>query len=349
MARGVYNEWLLAGLSHSPGGVGEVKKNLGQSDLWMLKLDDMGEIRFNNNVGGTKADWAQSVITCQNGDFILAGYSNSPSLDRGSVSSYGNGWVMRLDPQGNTLWSRLFYCPQGGFFTDITEQEDERIVLVGSRADKQGKSQGWFLKLSPDGAKVQEEFFALTGQHRLTSVATCEGGGLLIGGVATGDTGPYAKGSSDFWLYRLNAQGQVVWKNTYGGPDFEHCVEVIEPKPGLYYALGQKVNDFNPRAGSRGKDFWLLKIREFDCKYLQANIFVRSSNGRIPVKQRVRFRAEHTFASEFEWDFGDGTSSNKADPLKAYSLPGMYQPRLTVYANKGCWRTVRLPFQLIVD
>jgi hypothetical protein len=350
MTRGVYNEWLVAGVAHSPGGVGDVKRNLGQSDLWLLKLDDQGEQRLNYNYGGDQADWANSVITCQNGDFVLAGFSNSPSLHRGSVSAYGNGWVVRLDPQGNLLWTQLFYCPRGGSFAKVVEMEDDRLVLVGTRANTKGQKEGWLVKISPDGAKVQERTFALAaGQHELTTVAACEGGGLLLGGVGTGDTGPKAKGGSDFWLYKLNPQGEIVWRNTYGGPDYERCVEVMEVSPGLYYALGQKVNDFDEQAGSRGKDFWLLKIRELDCKYLQAEIFVRTSDGSLPLNQRVRFRAEHRYATDFEWDFGDETSSDKAAPLKAYRLPGMYQPRLTVYANEGCWRTVRLPYQLIVE
>ncbi|MEZ4687702.1 MAG: hypothetical protein R3B47_17060 [Bacteroidia bacterium] len=334
LTRGVYNEWLVAGLAHSPGGVGEVKKNMGQSDLWMLKLDDQGEIRLNQSLGGAYSDWANSVVACRNGDFVLAGYSSSPSLDRGPVSAYGNGWIMRLDPQGNVLWTRLFYCAQGGGFSKVIEMEDERLALVGTRANENGQHQGWFLKLSPDGARVQEELFSLAGQHELTCIASCEGGGLLLGGYSQGDTGPEARGDSDFWLYRLNAQGEVVWRNAYGGPDFERCMEVLEAGPGLYYALGQKVNDFDKQTGSRGKDFWLLKIREYDCKHLQASIFVRTSDGSLPVNQRVRFRAEHEFATDFEWDFGDGTSSLKSDPLKA--LPAWHVPAgLTVYANKG--------------
>ena len=246
-------------------------------------------------------------------------------------------------------WSRIFYCPRGGFFHDVVELEDERISLVGQRVNEQGLEQGWYLKLTPDGARVSEKIFENAGFHSLQALAACTSGGLLLGGLARGDTGPKAKGRTDLWLYRLDAQGNIMWRNTYGGPNFEQCVDVIEARKGLYYVLGQKENDFHPDQGSKGKDFWLLRIKEYPCEYLQASIFVRAKNNRIPRDLRVRFRANHTFATSFSWDFGDGTISEDQDPLKSYRLPGMYQPRLTVYANEGCWRTVKLPKPLVVE
>lgn len=349
ITEGVYNEWLVAGSAHSPAGLGEVRKSFGQSDGWMLKVDNQGEIRYSTSLGADKADWIQSAHTCENGDFLMAGYTNSQSLDKGPASSYGNGWVMRLNPKGEVLWSRVLHCERGGHFTKVLEMPDGRIALVGQKANKDGLSQGWLLKLSPDGATVQEKIFTNKGMHTCTDIALCQEGGLLIGGTSIGDTGPLAKGKHDFWLYRIDNQGDVVWKNTYGGPDFEVCVAVIEASPGLYYALGQKVNDFDEKKGDKKKDFWLLRLRELPCEYLQASIFVRANNNKVPPNVRIRFRANHSYATRFEWDFGDGTSSDLEAPLKSYRLPGMYQPRLTVYANEGCWRTVRLSRQLIVE
>ncbi|MFK7968759.1 MAG: PKD domain-containing protein [Bacteroidia bacterium] len=349
ITEGVYNEWLVAGAAHSPGGVGEVRTNLGQSDMWMLKLNQQGEIRHTESFGGAGSDWANTALTCKNGDFVIAGFSNSTTLDKGPASLFGNGWVLRLSPQGKVRWSRLFHCPQGGFFNDATELPDERICLAGQRTNADGLEEGWMLKLSPDGAKVQEKVFANGGIHRLDAVTACQDGGLLLGGSAIGDRGEHAKGGSDLWLYRLNKQGDIIWKNTYGGPDFERCVAVLEAHKGLFYVLGQKVNDFQEEEGSRKRDFWLLRIQELPCEYLQASISVRARNNTIPTNLRVRFRANDRYATRYEWDFGDNTTSGDQDPLKSFRLPGMYRPRLTVYANEGCWRTVRLPNELIVE
>jgi hypothetical protein len=140
----------------------------------------------------------------------------------------------------------------------------------------------------------------------------------------------------------------VIWRQNYGGPDQERCQAVIEYRPGVIYAVGEKVNDFSESQGKRGKDYWLLRIEEMPCDSLQSEIFVRAPDFETRRDVRIRFKALHRYAQTFNWDFGDGTHSEEEKPLKSFSLPGNYPISLTIRNNESCSRTVRMKQELKV-
>lgn len=47
------------------------------------------------------------------------------------------------------------------------------------------------------------------------------------------------------------------------------------------------------------------------------------------------------------WDFGDGTNSIVANPVKAYSQPGVYQVKLQTETDKGCKREITKPAKVL--
>ncbi len=346
VTQGRFEECVVVGSSHSQDG--DVTNNFGMSDIWLLKLDLKGNKQFSKVMGGKGNDWATSIISCQNGDYLLAGFTNSPDIARQRLSIYGNGLLIRLNAAGETRWVKTFACPEGGYFMDLTEDEAGNLALVGYYGMEQKGEQFWFLKLTSQGERLSEHIFGSTVDERLMSVAPCAEGGYLLGGYAAYTPGePLAKGGQDFWLMRTDRNGTPTWRSTLGGPNDEACRAVLEYRPGVLYALGDKYNDFVATRGPQAKDYWLVRIDEYPCDSLKASIFAR--NHRIGLNTRIRFKARHSFADRFLWDFGDGTTSTEENPLKSYSLAGMYNITLTVYANEGCSQKVRLEKPIIVN
>ncbi len=338
IARGPYREYLLAGGSHSEAG--DVESNYGMSDVWLLKVDTRGNKRFSKQMGGSRSDWASCLVSCKNGDYVFAGFSNSPEVSDGPVHRFGNGLVVRISSSGITRWSKVFPVEGGGYFTDLIEDERGNLVLVGKK--QESSRQFWFMKLADDGEVLSEKSFGPHTDDHLTSISGCHDGGYLLGGYSRNSTGhPYAKGGDDFWIFRTDSMGHIIWRKTFGGPNDERCADLLEYRPGLIFALGEKVNDFGESAGERRKDFWLLRIEEKPCDSLQSTIFIRTNEDfEITRDTRIRFKAMHKYSERFLWDFGDGTDSEEEKPLKAFHLPGMYRVKLTLFANEGCKQEV---------
>lgn len=341
------DEYILAGGTHSADGA--ISAPQGMSDALILGINGQGEKRFGLNVGGEENDWIHAAAACRNGDYLLAGYSNSRSLSTQPLGDYGNGLLLRITPGGRLLWRRVVPCPEGGFFSAVLETEFEHVLLAGNQVVQGEKQQFWWMILDERGERIMEQLAPGPNDERVEAATNCTKGGFLLGGYgkSRGQNGPYAKGGDDFWLLRLDATGNVLWRNTYGGPGDERCHDVIEYEPGVFYAVGEKVNDFQkPQSGNT--DFWLIRIEELPCEKLSADIFVRADKYKALHNKPLRFRARHNYGDRFSWDFGDGTSSGEEQPLKTYTRPGLYPVSLTVFANENCQQTVRLKKKLKV-
>lgn len=348
LAEGMYREFMVVGSSHSRDG--DVPNNYGKSDLWALKVDSNGQPRLNQVLGGEKNEWGNAVSLCQNGDYLIAGFGNSQAAPNARLSDFGNGWVLRMSQQGKVVWQQNFACPYGGYFTGIRETATGEIWVVGNQHDGNIGYDIWWLKLKGTGEVLQEQHLPEGNEEYVTGLDLTDAGGLVLVGYSLpkSNKGTYDKGGDDFWLLQLSPAGTVEWRQTFGGPANERGASVIAYREGVYYALGEKVNRFTRGGNQPDRDFWLIRVEELPQDSLEADIFVRAKNFRVNRATPTRFRAIHNFGERFLWDFGDGTYSQEEQPLKSYQLSGMYQVRLTVFANENCRKTVTLEQELEV-
>ncbi|MEL6590941.1 MAG: PKD domain-containing protein [Bacteroidota bacterium] len=348
ICRGSFDEYFVVGGTHSRDL--DLSKNLGQSDIWFFEIDQRGNPYQHLNLGGKASDWAHSVSRCANGDLLLAGMSSSNDfLPSPLPNQRENGFVLRMNSEGKIQWLQSFASPLGAYFTEVKESFDGRIVLCGNYRQRDSQRDFWFLRLTADGKQIQEHVWASPNDQWLLCQDICpDSSGFILGGYSRHQarTEAYAKGGEDFWLIRIDQRGEVVWRDTYGGPADEKCVDVIAYAPGIFYALGQKRNRFEN--GNKTLDYWLIRIEEKSAEAIKAEIYIRTKDNRIDRETPTRFRARCAFGERFLWDFGDGTTSTEKDPIKSYRLPGLYDVTLTVFVNDHCQQTVGLDQELEV-
>ena len=56
---------------------GDVAKNQGQNDAWVVKINTEGQLVWETTVGGTDIDFAYDAVQLNNGTIIAVGESNS--------------------------------------------------------------------------------------------------------------------------------------------------------------------------------------------------------------------------------------------------------------------------------
>ena len=147
------------------------------------------------------------------------------------------GWVGRLDRgAGRVIWQRIYSGKLEDYFVKVIEDPDGKVVLCGNfESEKKGK-QFWFLKLTADGKKIYERIFGDKMDEYATSIAPTADGGYVMTGYSKyiNLSNRYIKGGEDFWVFRLNGRGDVIWTNTFGGRDNERGVDIIEYRPNVY-------------------------------------------------------------------------------------------------------------------
>ncbi len=90
--------YVVAGESYSYDG--DVTQNNGDYDFWIVKIDEVGTIKWQKTYGGSARDEAKSIQQTTDGGYIVTG--DTRSYD-GDVTGYHGGWdywIVKLSEEG---------------------------------------------------------------------------------------------------------------------------------------------------------------------------------------------------------------------------------------------------------
>ncbi|WP_036381172.1 hypothetical protein [Muricauda sp. MAR_2010_75] len=132
-------------LGHTFSTDTDVSKNHGESDVWLIKIDDNGNLLWEKTYGGTEFDDAKGLDLTLDGGFVIAG--NSKSTDGDSTENQGENdlWFIKTDNEGNLTYQKSFGGSGLDFGFDVVHCEDGSVVMVGEAASSD------FLDLDPKG------------------------------------------------------------------------------------------------------------------------------------------------------------------------------------------------------
>ena len=89
-----------------------------------------------------------------------------------------------------------------------------------------------------------------------------DGGFIIAGGSDSEDTDISAnKGTYDFWVVRVNADGDLVWEKSFGGTETDEARAMVKANDGNIVIVGEtRSNDLDVSSNNGAADFWLIKI-----------------------------------------------------------------------------------------
>jgi len=117
----------------------------GDYDFYLIKTDSFGNLVWQRNLGGTKNDFGRAVIEDANGDYIIAGFTNS----------FGNGeydiYICKYDTAGNIIWEKTYGMSGGDWCYSIQKTDDNGFILAGfTNSTGAGEADVYLVKTEPD-------------------------------------------------------------------------------------------------------------------------------------------------------------------------------------------------------
>ena len=240
-------------------------------------------IKWDKTYGGTAADRPWDIVLGADGNMLVAGESLSGIGADKSDASRGleDYWVMLLDTDGNKLWDKTY----GGSDEDIllsAKAIANGYILAGSSksgisGEKSQANQGgldyWLVKIDLSGNIVWDKTFGGsgtdggTGNDQFVKVKATSDNGFIVGGRSnsgvSGDKSAASQGGYDYWVLKLDANGNKVWDATFGGTSNDNFIDIIETSNGDFIMGGWS----NSGAGGDrtdpsygGSDYWIVKI-----------------------------------------------------------------------------------------
>lgn len=318
----------------------------GMSDIWLIKPDaDTSRALEGFNAGGTGYDWPVRIHPISATEFALtANTVPASSFENGEV--YPKPWVIVFD---TALKKKRSFIPSASLPVTILASEvnaSGHLGLVGHSIRQDSDPQFWFMACDLSGKVLHEKIWGGSGAEYLSAMAPCKDGGWILTGWSAyyNLENPNIKGGEDLWVIRLNAQYEVEWERTFGGPGEERGKAVIEYMPGVYYVLGQR----NESPDTEVKDLWLLRIEEEECDLPELLPSVKFQGTEPRIGQYLQFSLPTEEKLTCIWDFGDGTTSKELNPMKKYYRVGDYQVKVTYKGTQACDKRVKMPAPLMI-
>ncbi|MBQ4819822.1 hypothetical protein [Aquimarina sp. MMG016] len=240
-----------------------------------------GEVDWIKTFGGSNEDNALSVVEAADGDYIIAGYTQSLDGDiTDKTATDSDFWVLKLTKEGEIVWSKTY----GGTGDDRAEKiiltSDGGYALVGySRsADEdvsvnEGLQDYWIVKLNSVGEIQWEKSFGFPGIDRAFSVVQTTDEGFFVTGFldVTASNGegndPIAKsniskhGVGEFWGIKLDALGEMEWRHYFGGTNNDRSYDVLQTEDKGFLMIGSSESiDFDITDSKGSYDFWAVKV-----------------------------------------------------------------------------------------
>jgi hypothetical protein len=202
-----------------------------------------GQMYWTRSFAG-EAYYPQAIQPTKDGNYITAGHTYySPT---GSFI----GWFAKLNPNGDTLWTKTFGESKNSEFNAIESIDGEFFLLVGTSSSggfHEGK--GWVAKINTNGDVIWTKTFEKPGEfHQFHSIHKCTDGNFLITGISN-TKAPNTLGC----IFKITPDGDTLWTRSCSGMLFSIQVS----SDGNYLVAGtSQTNALLLKINNAGKILW---------------------------------------------------------------------------------------------
>ncbi|MBK7886631.1 MAG: T9SS type A sorting domain-containing protein [Bacteroidetes bacterium] len=210
--------FILGGYSASNISVDKAENCLGVFDYWIVKIDSLGNIQWENTIGGNGIDVLSSIQQTTDGGFIVGGHSDSHISDDKTEVNLGfqDYWIVKTDASGVVQWQNTIGGSLSDYLNAILQTVDGGYILSGtslsgSSGNKSefnlGDKDYWIVKTDTAGnIQWQNTIGGSLGDELMSAQVTVDGG-YILGGYSlsgiSGDKSANCIGGDDYWIVKL--------------------------------------------------------------------------------------------------------------------------------------------------
>ncbi len=228
------------------------------SSGWLVKLDSEGQKEWAKKIVEDSGA-LKSIISVNSNNFVACGYDNFPH----------EGLLVKFDSTGKVLWEKHYedeYC----MLNSVIKTEDGGYLLVGwdgplsfdTVNTRNMRADARVIKTDADGNQLWSKTFGGSSYDSANSVvATYDDSFIIVGETCTNGTN-----NSDFWFFKLDQNGEVIWEKTYGEKDdslysqMRSAKTIIPTKDGSFTFIGVDKQMDSPDDGYTIDFSYIFKI-----------------------------------------------------------------------------------------
>ena len=248
-------------------------KRYAQEDIWLTKYNSNGELIWSKTYGGSEDDYGYSVLENADGSLVVAGYSGSSDGDVASNMGMHDFLILKTDSQGNLIWSKsngfmshdhaykIIPTRNGGYFS--AGYVDYAGLGKNSIGVLHGVGEFYGQKLDANGTVLWGKYFGGTQNDRVFDVVEANDGGFVMIGYSESSDFDVTDnhGSYDYWVVKVDSNGNLVWKKSYGGSELDQAYGIAKNINNTYLIAGTSNSLDGDISSNKGaNDVWIISV-----------------------------------------------------------------------------------------
>jgi hypothetical protein len=175
------------------------------TDGYLVRVDSLGLVMWSKTYGWENIDVIRSLRILPDSGYIMVGFTNSKG------NGAYDGWLMRTNKNGDTLWNFFFGGNDWDLFYDVYPTFDSGFVMTGGTwSFGNGQEDLWVVKTDKNGQMLWSKTYGGNKQDQGRGVVETTDSLLAIAGFT------YSRGDTlgDSWMLRMDQNGDTLWTRT---------------------------------------------------------------------------------------------------------------------------------------
>lgn len=254
--------------------------------------------------GGDAMDGFTDILLLPDGNLLIVGYTYD-EVGTGDVANPSHGsadlWLLKISPLGQVIWQHTYGGDSyEGIISKAVVLANGNMIIATSSASGasgnkteplRGMQDFWVLCIDGEGDILWDKTIGSENIDSFSCLSTDSNSNTFVGGRsltgASADKTSFGYGSYDFWLLKLDMNGNILWELAYGGSDQDGMYGVIALGDYLYL-LGYSrspISGVKTQASLQSgvNDTWLIKANAQNGSIIWDKVYggTNSDVGRI--------------------------------------------------------------------
>lgn len=287
-------EILLVGYSSSAAGFDKdenPKGGVSDHDYWIVLTDTLGEVIWENTIGGNRYDEAAGAVQTADGGFLIVGSSASGVSADKSEPFHGEPgpptydyWLVKLDAGGNVQWDKTIGGGEDDIPTGILDCGDDTYLLFGysfspagydKTENHRGSEDYWLVHVDASGNILWDKTFGVNSADVATCATRIADDQYLVGGWSYSNVGfektEAGHGGKDIWLVAIDSSGQFLWEDGIGCAEDDATAVLYAYPDSTIIVAGHSDSDtcadkleLNKSTGDDKPDYFLFRLQPYE-------------------------------------------------------------------------------------
>ncbi|MGC4104525.1 T9SS type B sorting domain-containing protein [Ferruginibacter sp.] len=214
--------YVIAGITDSNDGnvSNPIPNNV--DDIWVFKITTTGSIIWDKCIGGRFSDNPCTIIVNSDGTYTIGGLAYSDNLPGSQANNIynGDGFLFKLDANGNLLWQKAFGANNEDLAFSFEATPDGGYIALGTTKSNSGQickkhdmTEVWLTKLDAAANIQWSRTFGGSKIDRGQKLALLNATSCMALSSSTSGDGDLtlSQGNTDIWLTRFSFTGQLTF------------------------------------------------------------------------------------------------------------------------------------------